>query len=134
MYKYRGPLRSNPNLLSFLLIFPSTRSKPKLESILHPFPAPRPGSPIRLPSPPGQVPLFRVCVGRPVPDEGVAGGGGRGRGVGPGLGTPRRRGLVARRQRVAAVAGPHISRARRALRHRLGRRAGKHPPAPASLP
>jgi hypothetical protein len=45
-----------------------------------------------------------------------------------------RRGLVARHQRVATVAGPHISRARRALQHRLDRRAGKHPPAPASLP
>jgi hypothetical protein len=78
-----------------------------------------------------------VCVGRLVPDEGVAVGGGRWRGVvvGLGLGAQRRRGLVARRQRVAAVAGPHLPRARRALRHRLRRRAGKHPtPAPPSLP
>jgi hypothetical protein len=45
----------------------------------------------------------------------------------------RHRGLVARHQRVAAVAGPHISRARRALRHRLGRRAGKHPHCSSNL-
>jgi hypothetical protein len=60
-------------------------------------------------------------------DDGTVGGGGREHGgLDNGDGGAHRRGrLVARRERVAAVAGPHLPRARRALRRRLRHRTRK---------
>jgi hypothetical protein len=84
---------------------------------------------------PSPIPVFSL---RPLPsllrgglvaaDEGAVGGEGRGNG-GLDNGVDRRGRLVAQRERVAAVAGPHLPHARRALRRHLRHSARKPRPS-----